>query len=426
MLRGVYRLLLILAYPLVRLRLRLRARREPEYGERVAERFGHPPEGVPRGAVWFHTVSAGETIAAVPIIRRLAEEFAELPFLVTTMTPTGSAQVRQRLADRVGHCYAPYDFGHCVERFYARVQPRLLVLMETELWPNLIDAAHRRGIPVILMNARLSARSARGYARIRSLALEMLGKLDFIACQYQDHAQRFLDLGAQPSKVSALGSVKFDVRLSDDHNARVADLRQRLALGERAVWIAGSTHPGEEEIVIQAHRLLRESTPDACLLLVPRHPARADSVEDLVKKAGLSVVRQSAVTGVLGAEVAVVLCDTMGQLQYLYGLSQVAFLGGSLVSVGGHNPIEAAVCGQPLIMGPETFNFPDVVAAFTDAGALFVVVDARQLAKRLGTLLADEPQRARLGTAAREVVARNTGATDRVLELLRAEIRARA
>jgi 3-deoxy-D-manno-octulosonic-acid transferase len=203
-------------------------------------------------------------------------------------------------------------------------------------------------------------------------------------------------------------------------------MRRQWQLAGRPVWIAASTHPGEEAVVIEAHRLLRETIPGACLLLAPRHPERADSVVSLVKSAGLSVVRQSRITAALSDEPAVLLCDSMGQLQYLYGLSRVAFLGGSLVSVGGHNPIEAAICGQPLIMGPETFNFSDVVAAFSDAECLFTVTNAQDLADRLRGLLEDEALRSRLGAAARRVVAENTGGTERLLELLRTEIRARS
>ena len=365
--RMLYRLLLILAYPLVRLRLLWRARREPEYGQRVRERFGYAGSELPRGAVWFHTVSAGETISAAPLIRALVGEFPDRPFLVTTMTPSGSAQVRQHLHDRVAHCYAPYDFRAGVERFFARLEPRLLVLMETELWPNLIDVAHKRRIPVLLINARLSARSARGYARVGPLTRDMLGQLDFIACQYAEHARRFVGLGASVGQVSAVGNVKFDVQLPEDFAGRVGALRDAWQLRDRPVWIAASTHPGEDEVVIEAHRLLRLTHPRACLLLVPRHPARAQAVEKLVKTAGLSVARQSHGVNTRGPDLDVMLCDTMGQLQYFYGLSQVAFLGGSFVSVGGHNPIEAAVCRQPVIMGPEIFNFPEVVAAFISA-----------------------------------------------------------
>ncbi len=422
----LYQVLLVLAYPLIRLRLLWRARREPDYGKRICERSGRVPESIPTNPIWFHTVSAGETIAAAPMIRTLTQEFPDLDFLVTTMTPAGSAQVTSLLAGCVAHCYAPYDFRWGVRRFYDAVAPRMLVLMETELWPNLINEASERGVPALLVNARLSERSARGYARIGTLTQTMLNQLSFIACQYPDHARRFVELGADSGRVDALGSVKFDVQLPADHAERVAELKTAWGLSCRPVWIAGSTHPGEEEIVLSAHRSVRERCPDACLLLVPRHPSRADEVERLIVDAGFSVVRQSGLASApadVGGATDVLLADSMGQLLYLYGLSSVALLGGSLVPVGGHNPIEAAICGQPLIMGPAVFNFPDVVAAFSDAGCLFLVRDAAQLAAQVIKCLSDPGFCQDLGRTAREVVSANTGASERLLDLLRAEIR---
>jgi 3-deoxy-D-manno-octulosonic-acid transferase len=421
--RILYQVLLPLAYPLVRLRLLWRARREPEYGRRIPERLGRVPASVPRGAIWFHTVSAGETIAAAPIIDRLLGEFPESDFLVTTMTPTGSEQVIARLGGRVAHCYAPYDFRGGVERFFDAVAPRLLVIFETELWPNLLEAAARRGIPVDLVNARLSERSARGYARIGALTRRMLGQLQHIACQYPAHGQRFVALGAQPGRVSVLGSVKFDLCLPDDHGARCAELARRWRLEGRPVWIAGSTNPGEDAPVLAAHDAVRSACPGACLLLVPRHPSRAVDLEKMVQEAGFSVIRQSAAAGAQ-AEVAVdvVIGDVMGQLLYLYGLSQAAFIGGSLVPVGGHNPIEPALCGQPLLTGPHTFNFPDVVAAFEDSEALLRVGDAAGLAAEVSRCLGDAELRGRMAASARRVVAANTGATERLLALLREHV----
>jgi 3-deoxy-D-manno-octulosonic-acid transferase len=419
--RLLYGLLLLLARPLVRLRLARRARSDPAYGERVAERFARLPEGLPAGVIWFHTVSAGETIAAAPIIRRLGAAHPDVPILVTTMTPTGSAQVVRLLGDSVAHCYAPYDFADVVAGFFDRVAPRLLVLMETELWPNMLREADRRGVPALLVNARLSERSARGYARLGALSRSMLGQLRFIACQYPDHAERFLALGAPPDRVGVLGSVKFDVRLPADHAARVRDLRQRWDIGDRPVWIAGSTHPGEEEIVLAAHELLKARLPDLLLILVPRHPERRADVGSLIDSAGFSQAWMSEVSAPAGRDV--VLGDTMGELLYLYGLSDVAFLGGSLVPVGGHNPIEAAICRIPLVMGPETFNFPDVVAAFSDAGCLHLITDAETLAAQVGDYLEDSTARQTAGAAAAEVVRANGGATDRLLELLSAEVR---
>ncbi len=424
--KWLYQLLLWVALPWVLVRLWWRARREPEYGQRIGERFGRLPKNIQSGCICFHTVSAGETIAAAPLIATLAEEFSgggrpSAPFLVTTMTPTGSAQVQSRLLEHAQHCYAPYDFRFAVRRFFDAVRPKLLVLMETELWPNLIDEAHARDIPVLLVNARLSERSQRGYARVSGLTGKMLQQVRCISCQYPDHALRFKTLGATDAQVSVLGNVKFDVRLPLDHAERVASIKTALGLNERPVWIAGSTHPGEEEIVLQAHQTISRHDASSCLLLVPRHPVRGLEVAMLARELGFSVTRQSTGTEP-GADV--VICDTMGQLQTLYGLSKVAFLGGSLVSVGGHNPIEAAICAQPVIMGPATFNFPDVVAAFVDAECLTTVRNASELADAVIECFENESVRVARGERARRVVSDNRGATERLLDLLRAEIRA--
>ncbi len=420
--RLLYWILLLLARPLVRLRLAYRARRDPAYGERIQERFARLPDGLPRGSIWFHTVSAGETIAAAPIIVALSDRHPDVPVLVTTMTPTGSAQVARLLGDRVVHCYAPYDFPAVVARFFEQTAPRLLVLMETELWPNMLREAVHRQVPALLVNARLSERSAAGYARVGALTRNMLESLRFIACQYADHAERFLALGAPVDRVSALGSVKFDVRLPADHGERVGTLKDRWALYDRPVWIAGSTHPGEEEIVLTAHQQLKARFPGLLLILVPRHPERRSEVGALIDRLGFSQAWMSEVDAPTNRDV--VLGDTMGELLYLYGLADVAFLGGSLVSVGGHNPIEAAVCRLPLIMGPETFNFPDVVAAFGEAGCLHLVSDADSLAECVSGYLEDESTRQAAGAKAADVVGRNRGATERLLELLSAEVRA--
>jgi len=416
-----YQALLLLAWPAVHVRLRLRARREPAYAERIPERFGRAPDAVRNGGLWFHTVSAGETIAAAPLIAELAAAHPDLPCLVTTMTPTGSAQVLSRLGEQVDHCYAPYDFPWAVRRFFDRVRPRLLVLMETELWPNLVAEASRRGVPVLLVNARLSARSAAGYARLGSFTRTLLGRLRWIACQYPDHARRFVELGAPAERVVVHGSVKFDVALPADHRSRSDDLRQRWQLSGAPVWIAASTHAGEESEVLAAHQRLRESLPAARLVLVPRHPARAEEVAALCRRHGFTVARQSA-PGAGDGSADVLLGDVMGELLYLYGLAAAAFVGGSLVATGGHNPIEPAACGVPIVMGPHVFNFPDVVAAFQAAGCLPLVHGADELAATVGVWLRDPRARrdqARRGTA---VVADNGGATARLRDLLEAQI----
>jgi len=415
----VYRLLLWLAWPWVRLRLRLRARREPAYAERVGERFGHVPAGIPKGVAWFHTVSAGETIAAAPFIAELAAAHPGVPCLVTTMTPSGSEQVQARLAGRVHHCYAPYDFPAAVRRFFDAVQPRLLVLMETELWPNLIATAAARGVPVLLVNARLSARSARGYRRVGSLTRRMLGALDLVACQYPEHAERFIALGAPRARVTVTGSVKFDLALPAGHAGRAALLRARWRLGDGPVWIAASTHPGEDEAVLTAHRAVRERLPGARLILVPRHPARAPDLLQLCGAAGYAVGCH-ATAQTTDATADVVLVDVMGVLLDYYGLADVAFVGGSLVPVGGHNPIEPALCGVPVLMGPEVFNFAEVVEAFRAEGALALVGDASALAEAVAGWLTDPAARTAAGARACAVVAANRGATARLRGLLEA------
>lgn len=433
MLMRLYQFILLLAQPLVRLRLRRRARREPAYGERQAERFGHVPSSIRSHGVWFHTVSAGETIAAAPLIRQLAAEFSDTPFLVTTMTPTGSQQVVERLGDCVDHCYAPYDFMSGVQRFFARVQPKILILMETELWPNLIGQASAAGIPVLLVNARLSERSARGYQRVSGLSRPMLRQLSDIACQSQAHVDRFVSLGADPATTLALGSVKYDVSLPVDFEQRVAHWRACFTLHRQPVWIAASTHPGEDAPVIAAFKTARQTLPNLVLVLVPRHPVRTDEVVDLAQQAGFTVARQSVSAAKAQLEVAdvpvdvpadVIVGDVMGTLLDLYGLAQVAFVGGSLVDVGGHNPLEPAVCGLPVLSGPHQFNFTDVMAALARNGALQTVTSEQQLGQAVIAVLTNPELAQQRGAAAIATVVENRGATERLLQLLRRRIRA--
>ena len=510
-------------------RLEWRARREPEYGKRIGERMGRAPARIPPGCIWFHAVSAGESIAVAPLIAELAREFPAgnaPPFLVTATTPAGSAQVSSRLGGAVHHCYAPYDFRFAVRRFFDRVRPRLLVLVETELWPNLIDQAHRRGVPVLVVNARLSKRSARGYRFFASFTRSLLRRLSFVACQYEGHLERFRALGLGHGQGEAFGSVKFDARLPRDHPERVAALRRQLGLarihhqlpaadadslalrgrapssrfdvlsstpasssgprdqagrrldalttkvgdgcglGQAPVWVAGSTHPGEDELVLEAHARVCRRYPESRLLLVPRHPVRGKAVCGLARERGFTVLRLGSTAraqaadrpedtfvlqaasadrpeiasgnpsledahptnasegGGQGNPAQVFVCDIMGRLQTLYGLSQVAFLGGSLVPVGGHNPIEAALCGQPLVMGPHTFNFDEVVAAFARAQCLTRVETPAQLADAVTAAFDDDAARTAAGARALQVVEENRGATERLLDLLRTRIRA--
>ena len=409
--RLAYNVLLAVAVPFVWLRLFVKARREPAYARRRGERFGRVPAGVGRGVVWLHAVSAGEVNGAAPLIRALHARLPGERFLVTTMTPAGSDAVRRLLGDIVQHCYAPYDFPWAVARFVARVEPRILVLMETELWPNLIRATRKTGAPVALINARLSERSARGYARVGRLTRQMLRNLNGVVCQYDDTARRFKALGAPAERVIVAGSVKFDLAPPPDLADQVAALRRTWAQG-RLVWVAGSTHPGEDEIVLRAHAALLKEFPNLLLVLAPRHPARTKDIERLCTRRGLEAARLSnASPG--GTPPPVLLVDVMGRLLPLYGMADVALLCGSFVPIGGHNPIEAALHGVPMLMGPHRFNWTEVERRFRAEGCLsYVAKDT--LADAVAALLAHPAERERQGILARETVARNRGAQERL------------
>jgi 3-deoxy-D-manno-octulosonic-acid transferase len=424
----LYQIVLLLLRPIVRWRALRRARGIPAERERLEERFGQPPLGAPRGAVWFHAVSVGEVIAAAPIIARFGEAHPEVPILVTTMTATGAAEVSARLGSRVTHAYAPYDFRDAVERFLNALCPCLLVLVETELWPNLIRAAKARGIPVLMVNARLSARSARRYRLGGALVRNMLAGIDHVACQYPAHARRFAALGVAVDRLSVTGNVKFDAELPAGLAARATALRARYGLGSAPVWIAASTHVGEESLVLEAHRAIRARLPGTRLILVPRHATRADAVAALCMTAGVSLGRFSAPSS-SDTRAEVLLVDAMGVLLEHYALAMAAFVGGSLVPAGGHNPIEPAQLGIPVAMGPHVHNFADVVDYFEEADspipprrarrrALRRVASALELAQVVGDWLADPDAAGAAGAEGQQRVARARGASDRVFALL--------
>lgn len=416
--RHLYTLLLHLALPLIALRLALRARKAPAYARRIKERFSFALPPLKPGGIWVHAVSVGESIAAAPMIRALQARYPELPITVTCMTPTGSERIQALFGDSVQHCYLPYDLPWAAARFLDRARPRLAVVMETELWPNHIHQCARRGIPVALANARLSERSARGYARFGKLTAPMLAELSLIAVQTQAEAQRFLDLGARPDCVEVTGSIKFDLKIDAELLQRAAELRRQWQAEQRPVWIAASTHAGEDEIVLAAHRQLLETRPNALLILVPRHPERFNSVHELCLSDGLTTRRRATGEAVQTGD-QVLLGDTMGELLFLYALADIAFVGGSLVANGGHNLLEPAALGKPVLSGPHLFNFLEIAAQLRAAGALSEVADAAQLAERTATLLDTPAEAQRMSAAGLAVLKANQGALERLLDGLR-------
>lgn len=413
--RHLYTLLLHLALPLIALRLALRARKAPAYAQRIKERFsfGLPP--LQTGGIWVHAVSVGESIAAAPMIRALQARHPDLPITVTCMTPTGSERIQALFGDCVQHCYLPYDLPWAAARFLNRVKPHLAVVMETELWPNHIHQCAKRGIPVALANARLSERSARGYARFARLTAPMLAELSLLAVQTQAEAQRFLTLGARPESVDVTGSIKFDLKIDDELPRRAAELRQQWQATQRPVWIAASTHAGEDEIILAAHQQLLASRPEALLILVPRHPERFNAVHALCQSQGLVTRRRSTGEAVQAGD-QVLLGDTMGELLFLYALADIAFVGGSLVANGGHNLLEPAALGKPVLSGPHLFNFLEIAVQLREAGALSEVEDATGLAQRIATLLDEPTETQRMSQAGLAVLKANQGALERLLE----------
>ncbi|WNF46329.1 lipid IV(A) 3-deoxy-D-manno-octulosonic acid transferase [Pseudomonas sp. SG20056] len=417
--RSLYTLLFHLGLPLVAGRLAWRAWQAPAYAKRVGERFalGLPP--LKPGGIWLHAVSVGESIAAAPLVRELLARYPQLAITITCMTPTGSERIQamfggSEYAGRVQHCYLPYDLPWAAARFLDRVQPKLAVIMETELWPNHIHQCAKRGIPVALANGRLSERSARGYARFANLTAPMLAELNLLAVQTALEAERFRSLGAQPECIEVTGSIKFDLTIDPALLTRATALREQWQATHRSVWIAASTHAGEDEIVLAAHREMLTHNPDALLILVPRHPERFNTVLELCQRQGFSTRRRSTGEAVQAAD-QVLLGDTMGELLFLYALADIAFVGGSLVANGGHNLLEPAALGKPVLSGPHLFNFLEIAAQLRAAGALSEVVDADGLAQRVAQLWREPEAAQAMRNAGLAVMQANQGALARLL-----------
>ncbi|OON38425.1 3-deoxy-D-manno-octulosonic acid transferase [Izhakiella australiensis] len=414
--RTFYTVLLYLIQPLIWLRLWLRGRRAPAYRKRWAERYGYCAGKVLPHGIVLHSVSVGETLAAIPLVRALRHRYPMLPITVTTMTPTGSERAQSAFGKDVQHVYLPYDLPGSINRFLDNAQPRLMIIMETELWPNLITLLHQRNIPLVIANARLSERSARGYQKIGKFMRRLLPRITLIAAQNEEDGNRFIALGLKRSQLAVTGSLKFDISVTPELAARAVTLRRQWA-PRRQVWIATSTHEGEERIVLEAHRKLLERFPQLLLILVPRHPERFSDASEMALKGGFSYITRSS-GEIPSGSTQVVIGDTMGELMLLYGIADLAFVGGSLVERGGHNPLEPAAHAIPVLMGPHTFNFKDICARLQAADGLITVTDANSLAHEIANLLNDEDYRLYYGRHAVEVLHQNQGALQRLLQLL--------
>jgi 3-deoxy-D-manno-octulosonic-acid transferase len=388
----------------------------PEYRGRLGQRLGYVECGPSGGCLWVHAVSVGEVQAAAALIRKLHQQFPEVPVVITTVTPTGAQRARALFGDSVRHCYLPYDLPGSVRRFLDRLRPHVAIILETEIWPTLYDSLGKRGVPLVLASARLSTRSVDRYRRMASLFRETLSHGILIGAQTAADAERFRAIGAAADRVHVTGNVKFDLEIAADSIAAGREFRAHWAAG-RPLWIAGSTHEGEEDSVLAAHAVVRDRHPGALLLLVPRHPQRFDAVRNLLRRQGIAYAQRSSGEAPV-PDHSVFLVDTLGELQMFYAAADVAFVGGSLVPVGGHSLLEPAVLALPMLSGPHVQNAQDVADLLEQCGALRIVRSREELADRVCQWLDDPAQARAAGERGRQAVAQSRGAVQRLVAMV--------
>ncbi len=385
------------------------------YRPQIGQRFGL---GYPKleQSIWVHAVSVGEVVAAAPLVRALARRYPDNPLIVTTITPTGASRVRALFGNTVHHAYIPFELPLAVGNLFESIDPKMAIIIETEIWPNLYYGCGKRDIPLVLASARISPRSVRNYSRLLPLFRETLSHGIVIAAQSDSDARRFLALGAAPERTRVTGNIKFDIELPPDLVERGRELREEM-FGERSVWIAASTHDGEESIVLDVHERVRAAHPDLLLVLVPRHPERFPTVRESLEKAGVLFVSRTENRS-CSADTSDLLVDTMGEVPLFYAASDVAFVGGSLVPIGGHNLLEPAALGLPIITGPHMFNAQEIADQFVSRDACVMVEDEDGLEAALMSLLGDPEAANWLGERGREFLKTNRGALWRLLELV--------
>ncbi len=417
--RVIYTALFYCALPLIFARLLWRSRYLPDYRRRWNERLGWYPSPANTQkklpTLWLHAVSVGEVEAALPLIRALQKRFPQFQLLITTTTPTGSRRVRSLLGKYVRHVYLPYDLPGPVNRFLVRFQPKLAMIMETELWPNLFLACRQRNIPLVLVNGRMSSRSFKGYGKCPGLIKETLACLQHLSLQSQEDARRFQALGAAPDKMSVTGNLKFDGQWPEDLAQEAAALRAKYWSG-RLILLGASTHEGEEAILLEAYQSLRKTCPGLLLILAPRHPERIPAIVRLCHEAGVTFTLRSQQHRYGDEEVF--LLDTLGELKLFYALADIAFVGASLVPAGGHNVLEPARIGVPVLFGPYMTNAPDVANGLAGAGGGIKVDKQDALTRAIRHLLDDPKYRENMGRRGQQFVLQNQGALHRTLAIL--------
>lgn len=414
--RSLYSLVLYLLSPYLLGRLVVRGFRNRQYWYRWRERLGFIDRIDCGKLIWVHAVSVGEVNAAIPLIEGIRRRSPHAVILVTTMTPTGSDRVRQLVDEKIQHCYSPYDFPGAVRRFWQRSRPDLVVIMETEIWPNMLHVASRSATPVFFSNVRMSEISMRGYLRLHALTTACLKSVSGFAVQTEADAERMRRLGARTDCVHVTGSIKFELTVPQDLERKSAELRKTLG-EKRFVWVAGSTRQGEEEQLLEVFDCLRQKHENLLLIIAPRHPERFQPVFQKCEKAGFKCQRRSERQRV-AAETEIYIADTMGELLHFYAAADLAFVGGSLVATGGHNLLEACVVGTPVLFGPHMFNFSEIARLTSERQAGVEVAGKSELFSQVSSLLGDSEKRRAMGAAGRELVAENKGALKNTLTLL--------
>ncbi len=415
--KQLYTLLFTLLAPLLWVRLQLKGRQLQGYREHIGERFGcydDAPSSLP--TLWIHAVSVGECEAAFPLVKRLLISHPGIPIVMTMATPTGRERVSNVLGSQVRLVYLPYDIPIVVERFLQHFRPALGWVMETEIWPNLFEACHRKGIPLAILNGRLSEKSALGYDRLRSVISKSLQPLALIAAQTPLDAERYSRLGANPSTVKVIGNIKFDNEFDREMVIKSRQLRSEL-MGSRPVWIVGSSHLGEEELFLDAFRYIRQRVPNALLVLVPRHPERSDEVRKLFEAKGFEVMNRSAQTNI-PPTTPIFIIDGVGELRLFYGTADVATVGGSLIPHGGQNPLEPLAAGIPVTFGPFMMNFKDIAEQIVNAGAGRQVESSEALGQVVTELLEDPSARSLAASNGSDYLIANRGSLDRLLKAI--------
>lgn len=418
--RFLYSFILTIAAPFLLFNLYRPKPGKPAVGKRWREHFGITPSLPTSNPIWIHAVSVGEVIAAKPIIFALKKKYPDYPILVTTTTTTGAA-IAAQLGEGIEHRYMPIDFSFAISLFLQQIRPRIMLIMETELWPNTLAVVKKAGIPIIVINARLSARSMQRYHKILPLFCQLSQNITHISCQYEADASRFNALGIDPSKLSVSGSIKFDLPIFDQSTLSVTRLKKQIS--RRPVWIAASTHAGEDQIILNAHQAVLEQVPTALLILVPRHPERFLAVVTLINQHRFVIAQRSQKQSIT-AQTQVYLGDTMGEMMTLFAVSDLSFMAGSLLGkkVGGHNLLEPASLGKPLLTGPSFYNFQIIAQQLIDDGACQICHNKHDIAAKVVALFSDKTVRIQAGHAALLVVKNNRGAVAKTLSIISAWI----